>query len=336
MIGCAKKAVMHPNFFLPDQQDFELSPALPHNYKGIVLQGASILTAHHPVIGQIVLQELKGSHYTIRFNIFNFLKPFTLNATQQTSMLASFHALKNSIRVSLKGLGPSLLAQGQFLLLHSKEREGKLAFASAGAYHSFEVNWSEKMLEQYQHMFPVLTPLSTGRDSTRSFYVTPQGKTADFRCLGLAQSIIAFRHKDAASQVLFEHKIEEYYLSLLVISQRTASSKSTIRKEDYDNMQALAKRLRDQPERKFPITELSRELAMNEKKLEHLFSEIFGTTILQYHLENRLKEAHRLLEETDYSTKKIRAMVGYDLTTSFITQFRRYFGYPPSEVKRTL
>jgi len=76
------------------------------------------------------------------------------------------------------------------------------------------------------------------------------------------------------------------------------------------------------------------EFNMNEKKLENLFSEIFGTTILQYHLESRLREAHRLLEVTNYTSKQIRAMIGYDLTTSFITKFRKYFGYPPSEVKR--
>jgi len=182
MIGCTKKnKPMHPNFFLSGQQDFELFPALPHNYKGVILEGASVLTAHHPLIGHMVLQELKGSHYTIRFNFFNFLQPFTLNGTQQTAVLASFHALKNSIRFSLKGLGPALLKQGQFVLLHSSAREGKVAFAKAGAYHSLEVSWSEKMLEEYMHMFPILAPLTTGKDSKRSFYVTPQSKTADFQ-----------------------------------------------------------------------------------------------------------------------------------------------------------
>jgi AraC-like DNA-binding protein len=47
-----------------------------------------------------------------------------------------------------------------------------------------------------------------------------------------------------------------------------------------------------------------------------------------------MQEAHRLLEETNLTTKAIAARVGYDLTTSFITKFREYFGYPPSQVSK--
>jgi len=325
---------MHPNFFYPGQQDFELSPAFPHNYKGIMLQGASVLTAHHPLIGQMVLQELQGSQYTIRFNIFNLLQPFTLNGVQPGSLLASFHAIKNSIRFSFQGLGPAVLKPGQFLLLHSSEREGKLSFEKAGNYHSLEVNWSETIVREYLPMFPVLTPLTRSKDSKRSFYVTPQSKTASFETLGLVQSIIQFRHKGGASQVLFEHKVKEYYISLLGTTQRTGSSKTTIRQEDYDKMQVLAERLRANPAKKFPIADLAQEFNMNEKKLEALFSEIIRHDDFRYHLESRLREAHRLLEETDYTPKKIKALIGYELYTSFITKFREYFGYPPSEVKR--
>ncbi len=59
-----------------------------------------------------------------------------------------------------------------------------------------------------------------------------------------------------------------------------------------------------------------------------------GKTIFKFHLDQRMKEARRLLKDSGLPTKVIAWMVGYDLTTSFITQFSLYFNYPPSKIQK--
>jgi AraC-like DNA-binding protein len=72
---------------------------------------------------------------------------------------------------------------------------------------------------------------------------------------------------------------------------------------------------------------------MNTMKLKILFKKLVGWTIFQYHMDRRMKEAHRLLKDPENTTKMVAAIVGYKRVTTFITQFRQYWGFTPGEVQ---
>jgi AraC-like DNA-binding protein len=129
--------------------------------------------------------------------------------------------------------------------------------------------------------------------------------------------------------------VHEYLVALLSASQQPPVRYSGISREDYKRLQAMADKLSGNPAKKFPLHDLSMQLHMNEKKLNRIFGQIFGKPVFEYHLEARMKEAHRLLEETDLTTKQVAARVGYARTTSFISRFKDFFGYPPGEITRS-
>jgi AraC-like DNA-binding protein len=325
---------MHPNFDLTGEPHFGISYTLPLHFKGIALEGASILTAHNTAMGTIVFQEIVHTDFTIRFNQYNLLQPYTLNGTQEDTVLASIVALKNMSSWSFYGLGPAIIKNHEFILIHCKARPVKIAFEKPGNFQSLEISWPEKMLEDFLPLFTFLKPLLSKKESVRPFYVTPFPKTTSSHSLGLASDIIKFKNKTARAQYLLGHKIKGYQFSLLTDADRRPFLKKPIRKEDEEKILSLAEDMRNNPAKKFPGAEIVRDLGMNEKKLLKLFRELLGTTPYQYHLESRLREAHRLLEQTDLVTKEISDMVGYDRDASYVHKFGEFFGYPPSDLRK--
>lgn len=323
-------AVLNSNPDLP----FVLSDTFPGNFQGVQLQGAVVTTADYPGTGTVVLQKIEGAQFAIVYRVFDLKQPCSLVLTLQESFLLSFIALKNVLRYSFKELGHSVLQQGQFILMHNKAPDVRMDFEVPGVYQALEISWPEKMVAEVLPSFTLLQPLQEIKNMLRSFFVTPYSKTGGFKILGMAHTLMRFPHRDANSQYLFEHKIKEYLLSLLVAAEKVPRSSPPVSATDFGKMQQLYKQLHDHPDQKFPISAMARQINMSEKKLKRLFVQVFGMPMFEFHLEMRMKEAHRLLEEADYNTKEIAAMVGYRLTTSFITKFREFFGYPPSGVKK--
>ena len=83
----------------------------------------------------------------------------------------------------------------------------------------------------------------------------------------------------------------------------------------------------------FTLPDLAREVGMGEFKLKNAFKKTYGVGIFEYQLHDRMRESKKLLEETEMPIKFISKNMGYKYVTSFITAFRKYFGYPPSVLR---
>ena len=82
------------------------------------------------------------------------------------------------------------------------------------------------------------------------------------------------------------------------------------------------------------ISELAREMGMNEKKLCYGFKEIFGNTIFGYLYDYKMNLAQQLLLHTDKSIGEIALQCGYEHLSHFSTAFKRKFGLSPQEIRR--
>jgi len=329
-----QKIGMHPNFTLSSRNEFTRSVGFAATYRGIQVPGAMVSTAVHPSVGSMVLQELQGKDFSLLFQVFDIRKPCTLFILYPSSYISAALPLKNSLHCSFRHFKQPLLQQGQFALYHCQEQEVSLQFAKPGLYESIIVNWSANIAAEFVASFALLRNLRDEKNLRRSFSLTGYNKTANFRSLGMAHALLRFPQKDQGAAIFFEHKLKEYLLSLLIAAERTPSPQTHINNSDLQRIHTLYDKLRQHPEQRFLISDLARELNMGEKKLKRLFAQVFGMPIFEFHLATRMKEAHRLLEENEYNSKQIAAMVGYQLTTSFITKFREYYGYPPSEIRK--
>ena len=81
------------------------------------------------------------------------------------------------------------------------------------------------------------------------------------------------------------------------------------------------------------ISQLAREIGVNEAKLMHDYKQIFGQTIFVFAQSVRMDVAKEMLEHGDKSLTEIALEIGYDYSSNFATAFKRHFGVTPSAAR---
>lgn len=76
--------------------------------------------------------------------------------------------------------------------------------------------------------------------------------------------------------------------------------------------------------------------SMGRTKLKSTFRQVHGCSITEYAPALRMREAGRLLAETDYSMHRIAGMIGYSASSRFAELFRRGTGLVPLKYRRMM
>lgn len=82
------------------------------------------------------------------------------------------------------------------------------------------------------------------------------------------------------------------------------------------------------------LSELSRQIGLNDFKLKKNFKELFGVPVFKYLQNERMAKAHELLRTNDMSIQEVAWHVGYDSLSSFSNAFAKKYGFRPSEIKQ--
>ncbi|MBD3581291.1 helix-turn-helix transcriptional regulator [Flavobacterium selenitireducens] len=80
--------------------------------------------------------------------------------------------------------------------------------------------------------------------------------------------------------------------------------------------------------------ELARLFGTNDHTLKEGFRKMFGTSIYQFYLAEKLKRAHLYIEQSTIPLHKIANDLGFGTYGNFTKAFRKKYGYTPSAVKR--
>ncbi|MDP9042337.1 MAG: AraC family transcriptional regulator [Bacteroidota bacterium] len=183
-------------------------------------------------------------------------------------------------------------------------------------------------------LFPNLAPPFEKANSDSGTSILFLSRPAGDKALGLVNDLLRSPFVPGLNEYFFEYKVREYYYLLLVETSKTEEPRINLTPEQEQRILDLKVRLDQDPTAKYPIARLAQEMEMNEEKFKLAFKQVTGKPSFEYHMDQRMKEAHRLLKESDLPIKAIAAIVGYRRTTSFITRFRKHFGYPPSHIQK--
>lgn len=82
------------------------------------------------------------------------------------------------------------------------------------------------------------------------------------------------------------------------------------------------------------VEKIASLVQMNRSVLSRIFSKTFKVTIVQYLASRRLKEAMRLLKETDLPVNKIALLSGYSCHNYFTKIIRRHTGNSPNALRK--
>ena len=101
-------------------------------------------------------------------------------------------------------------------------------------------------------------------------------------------------------------------------------------------VKAVHQQLTSQLDQRFTIEELARQHLVNTSTLKATFKAVYGQPIAAYMKGYRMKQAARLLRETEESVAAIAGQVGYESQSKFAKAFQEVFQVPPTQYRREM
>ncbi|WP_202925163.1 helix-turn-helix transcriptional regulator [Myxacorys almedinensis] len=95
----------------------------------------------------------------------------------------------------------------------------------------------------------------------------------------------------------------------------------------YHAKEILHSRLEQPP----ALLDLARQVGVSDRTLRRGFREVFGTTVVGYLTQQRMKQAELLLRERTCTVAEVANQFGYAHLGHFAAGFKRQFGMTPSE-----
>ncbi|MCK9183466.1 MAG: helix-turn-helix transcriptional regulator [Fibrobacteraceae bacterium] len=83
-----------------------------------------------------------------------------------------------------------------------------------------------------------------------------------------------------------------------------------------------------------PLAELASKTAMSISKLQKCFQQIFGKSIAQYALTEKMNLARKLLDTKKYTVSEVGYRLGYASLSHFTQAFKKAFGQNPKEYRQ--
>ena len=312
---------------------FKVLNSIQENYKGNLLPGGKTLTATG-ANGTLIIQEINEPLYSLQYNVYDFSEQTKLYSIEKPAMLHASLALRNGAMYSIKGIGQIKLMEGQCAMFHAPTKKANLIFQEGIESHFFDLYYSRELLKEFLPFFPKVETLFSKASSNKAFLFGSHNKWADPKIKDIAFELIHCSYNEKIRAFYFENKIRECLFVMLVHAFEKAPENIQISKDEEEKIHYIRSMLAESVNRHYTIPELSRMVGMNAFKLKLAFRREFGKGMFEYQKEERLKEARRLLLDSNKPPKEIARLTGYHRITSFITEFRKHFGYTPGSVRR--
>lgn len=170
--------------------------------------------------------------------------------------------------------------------------------------------------------------LFKGEDWKVAFYpnVTPEIRA-------IAQQMWDAPYRGELKRLYLQAKVLELlviYLDLIADSSeqpRVSGLKSeTIARLHYAR-EILETRLENPPS----VLELAKQVGLSDRTLLRGFKQLFGTTVIGFSMQQRLKRAEHLLRQGDRTVSEVARLMGYGNLWYFASVFKRQFGITPSQ-----
>jgi len=310
-----------------------LSPVSAANIPGVMLPGSTTFMCKHE-FGNIIMQEVKTSTYSLRYLILDLIKKVTLVLEDEQSALKAKLSLKNNLSVKIGNKKKHLLKVGHCVVFSGNENEETFFLEKNREYRLFNAAYSHHTLKDLIDAFPSIKDFTDNyNDSSKNLHSANLEFSSE-TILQIVNDLFKCPYDEKLRKIYFGNRVNDFLFELLAASdqkQPNISIESTIENKAISKARNLI--LQDLTQH-MTIKEISQYVQLNEFKLKTGFKEAFGVGMFEYLIQARMKEAHRLIVETDKPLKEIAMLVGYEYFTNFIAAFRDHFSYTPASLRR--
>lgn len=309
----------------------EFEKGLPSDYAGPVLHGAVAVSAKTNLT-EVIIQELTGDGYSIRFSIGRFLKKIKAVGWLHSNGLYSHLMLKNGMHKQIDTIGKLHLRQNQYTCFISESSNCSAIFEKNKEFALLDIFYSPKLLEELIPYFPEVKNLLNVSPGMilpgKSRWTLPSMKE-------IINQILDCPYDEATMQFYFDLKVRELLYHLLENAYKRNTTLRHYTPFEIARIHDARTILESYIDKKPPsIRYLARRVALNEFKLKNGFKQYFNAGVFEWLMEQKMQHAKTLVLTTNKPIKEISALVGYPRTTNFITAFRRRFGMTPGSLRR--
>ena len=147
----------------------------------------------------------------------------------------------------------------------------------------------------------------------------------------LVQQIVQCPYSGLMAQLYLEGKALELLAAQFAIwtEAGTYTAAISLSAQDIEQLHYARDILQQQADQPPSLTELARQVGVNDRKLKQGFRQLFGTTVFGYLKNYRLEQAQLLLKNADFTIAQVALKVGYTNPEAFSTAFRRKFAISP-------
>lgn len=316
---------------LTHDERLDLQYGLPPDYSGPILRGAITLSTKTN-LAELVLQEIPGENYSIRFISGKLLKRIYAKGWIHTLGLYCYFMLKNGLRKRFDSIGKLHLRQDQYACFFTESTNCSAVFEKNDEFRALDFFYSPKFLEE---LFPFFPELQTVTQALPGMILTDKARWALPSMKEITNQILNCPYDEATRQFYFDLKVRELLFQILENTYKKKPDEKMFTPWETAKIHEARTILETYISKKPPsIKSLSKQVALNEFKLKNGFRQFFNAGIFEWLWERRMQHARQLILTTNIPIKEISAMVGYPLTTNFITAFRRRFGITPASLRR--
>ncbi|MBR2284158.1 MAG: helix-turn-helix transcriptional regulator [Ruminococcus sp.] len=169
----------------------------------------------------------------------------------------------------------------------------------------------------------------------------PLNRPVSVQSLSLASDIIAAMCHEHYSSNQYRQESVDLYFRLLIykLGEYAAEAMEPEGEQQSLYIEKLTW-LRDciyrWPSRDWNVDDMAAEASLSRSRLQHLYSETFGTSISKDIIASRMAKAEELLKDPELSIHDVAMTVGCSTASYFNRLFRSAYGKTPSEFRREL
>ena len=128
-------------------------------------------------------------------------------------------------------------------------------------------------------------------------------------------------------------KVQELLLYLMELDPEPKAATQYF-SQQTERVKEIHRQMTRHLERRYTIEELSKQYLINTSTLKEVFKAVYGLPIARYMKEYRVREAMRMLRETDDAIFEIAGRLGYETQGKFSEAFKQVAQMLPSEYRR--
>jgi len=306
--------------------------AIPKKAVDYRLSPDSILSAWTDQ-GSFLFHRMTGLTCQIEYSVCSIRKNLTVERSKKNPLPEAILVLQRDILLLPEGSSPLRVQESQFNINYMPARNHRQYAASDKDYIHLTIQYPLPLLEEFRIYFPALSPFLEKVHADQPVSLLAENGTITKEIMNTITNILLTRKSPAIHPIYLEY-FSRLLLFLLLLQPADKAIRSKFCYREIMKIRLARNLIKEDLSRHQTIPQLSLQAGIGERQLKKGFKELFGMSIHEFRLSERMKKARSLLQRSDRSLSEIARLTGYRNLHRFSKVFTQKFHRAPSEYRK--